>query len=72
MIRKDWIAFYNIKSKLKLFQVLEIFFILQIKIKIRSNDIFINKMEYKKIRFLYFYIYIINLLNFTIFNKIYL
>lgn len=50
MIFKDWVAFYNIKSRLKTFQPLEIFFLPQIEVDIIRKGIPVKKIEQRKIR----------------------
>lgn len=57
---KNQMAFCDIKLQLRLFQALKIFFILQIKLNMQNKGILINKIKYKKIRYLVFKIYIIN------------
>lgn len=52
MISNNWIAFCGIRSRLKPFQALAIFFMLQIKVNMQSGSILADKIEYKKVRYL--------------------
>lgn len=64
MTSKNQMVFYNIKSELWLFYALEIFFMLQIKVNTQNNNILINKIEYKKVKYLIFKKCIINIIKY--------
>lgn len=54
MCFKDQLALFQIRLKLRPFQALEIFLILQIEVDTSNRGIFVDKMIYKKVRYLIF------------------
>lgn len=60
---KDQIAFCKIKLELSPFQALGIFLILQIEINMCSKNIFANKIEYKKVKYLIFCKFVANIIK---------
>lgn len=60
---KDRIAFSDIKSGLRSFQALGIFFMLKIEMDKQSGNILADKIGYRKVRYLIFEKYITNLIR---------
>lgn len=54
MTSKDRMALCGIKSGLRPFQPLEIFWMLQIKVDTSSGSILLDEKEYEKVRYLIF------------------
>lgn len=61
---KKKIIFCKIKLRLEPFQALEIFLMLQIELNIRTGKILIDKIKYKKIRYLIFSKFVTNIIRF--------